>query len=119
MHRQSLFAVAAWLALAGAAPAHDLGANCKVEGGRVLVTAFFEDDTPARGAKVRVFDAQKQEVAAGQTDAEGRWACPAPPPGAYLVVVDAGGGHRADVDLTVPAAGGETVTAGVPREEHT
>jgi hypothetical protein len=86
----------------GGATAHALGADCTLRDGRVEVEAYYSDDTPARHATVRVRDANNELMAEGHTDEEGRWSFPAPPPGRYAVVVDAGAGHRTRVTLTVP-----------------
>jgi hypothetical protein len=103
--------------------AHSLGAECKVQGQRGEVEAFFSDDTAAPSAKVVVRDQAKVLVAEGTTDAEGRWTFARPAAGTYDVVVDAGGGHRATVTLIVPdPAAGQTVEAfnsGPSRAEFT
>ncbi|HEY8505923.1 MAG TPA: carboxypeptidase-like regulatory domain-containing protein [Gemmataceae bacterium] len=124
------------LGLAGAGPAlaHEVGAECTLRDGRVEVVAYFDDDTPARSAKVRVLDGRRETLAEGRTDEEGRWSFPAPPAGKYRVVVDAGAGHLAEVGVTVPPAvaspgvpgaaprvpeEGRTVSDGPTREEFT
>lgn len=101
--------------------AHSLGAECRLRGGRVEVEAYYDDDTPAGGATVRVLDADKREVATGRTDAQGRWTFAVPPPGAYTVIVDAGAGHRTTRKLTIPggAAAAGPVSDGPPRAEFT
>lgn len=103
----------ALLALMAASPvwAHGLGAECRLRGGQVEVTAYYDDDTPAAGARVRLLDERKQEVVAGRTDAQGRWALPAPAAGKYEVVVDAGAGHRTTRTLTVPAGAAASTDA--------
>lgn len=95
---------------------HALGVRAEVVAGQLTVSAFYDDDTPARDAKVQVFAAR--EVAAGRTDADGRWSTPAPPPGRYEIVVDAGAGHRAETDLVIPG-GEQPATAGAEREQFT
>jgi nickel transport protein len=108
----------ALLAVAGTASAHALGADCTLRGGRVEVEAYFSDDTDARGATVRVLDGQGKALAEGHTDERGRWSFPAPPPGRYTVVVDAGAGHLARVRLNVPgpADGRAAPAATVPAD---
>ena len=91
------------LLLAPPAGAHALGAECKVIGDRVALEAYYDDDTPARDATVRVEDADKNVVATGHTDREGRWSFARPQPGKYVVVVDAGAGHRTHLNVTIPA----------------
>jgi hypothetical protein len=95
-------AVLASLTAACPAGAHALGADCTLVGQKVQVEAFYEDNTPARKARVTVLDEGKAVVAEGRTDAKGCWTFPTPRPGRYRVVVEAGEGHRATVTLTVP-----------------
>jgi nickel transport protein len=83
--------------------AHALGAECSLKDGKVQVETFFDDDSPAIGARVQVTDEQDKIVAEGKTDALGLWSFPAPAAGKYVVIVDAGAGHRARTPITVPA----------------
>jgi hypothetical protein len=118
-------AVACLLMTPMAASAHKLDAECRLKDGKVHVEAYFEDNTPAQQALVRVLDAQKQEVIRQKTDAEGRCSFDAPAPGTYRVVVDAGEGHRAEQKMIIPGAAarqqpaGTRVSEGPPREEFT
>jgi hypothetical protein len=86
--------------------AHALGAEARFDpaDGKVHVEAYFDDDSPAVNAKVEVQDGQEKTVAAGKTDARGFWSFPAPAAGRYVVLVDAGAGHRARKPIEVPAA---------------
>src|SRR5947199_57600 len=86
------------------AEAHGLGAQVKISGARVELEAYYDDDTPARLAKVRVMGAAGEPLGEGRTDSEGRWSFATPPAGVYRVTVDAGAGHRKALDLTVPSA---------------
>ena len=88
--------------------AHHLGAECTLRGNKVEVEAFFDDNTPARNAKVSVLDAANQEVAHGRTDEKGHWAFSAAS-GRYQVLVDAGDGHAAKVAITIPAKPPESI----------
>src|SRR5947209_14726965 len=81
--------------------AHGLGAECKVNGSRVELEAYYDDNTPARDARVYVEDAEHQLLAAGRTDADGRWSFARPGAGAYRVIVDAGAGHRKELKFTL------------------
>jgi nickel transport protein len=117
--RAAAIAVLAWGVVAAPAWAHALGATVRVRDGRLTVEAYFADNTPARDARVTVFDSSDNQLADGRTDDDGRWGVAAPPAGSYRVVVDAGGGHRVRKTITVPAAAGETVSEGPPREEFT
>ncbi|MCI0683562.1 MAG: hypothetical protein L0Y71_15770 [Gemmataceae bacterium] len=85
---------------AGAA-AHGIDLEWKQIGERVTVEAFFDDDTPARDARVQILDAQKAVVASGKTDAQGKCSLPTPKPGKYQIVVDAGAGHRKQRPFTI------------------
>jgi nickel transport protein len=102
--RVVVLALSSLLVYALPASAHALGAECKLRGGRVEVEGYYDDNTPARDARVTVRDAAGQTVADGRTDDKGRWSFPAPEPGRYHVIVDAGAGHRAVVSVTVPEA---------------
>jgi hypothetical protein len=99
------------------AEAHGLGAECKLHGKRVELEAYFDDDTPARGATVRVEDVGRKAVAEGRTDAKGLWSFPRPQPGRYVVHVDAGAGHRTEVKVTIPE--GEERPGDEPAESGT
>lgn len=105
-------ALAAILALPGIVAAHALGLEAKLREGRVHVEGYFDDDTAAAGARVWVEDALKKKVTEGVMDDRGRWSFPAPAPGRYRVVVDAGDGHRASAHVTIPG----TPTAAEPGE---
>jgi hypothetical protein len=84
------------------AMAHRLGADCTIRGKDVQVEAFFSDNTSAKGARVSVLDSNKNSVVEGRTDDKGAWSFPAPEPGIYHVIVEAGNGHRADITIDVP-----------------
>jgi nickel transport protein len=122
---RTLFGHAVILLLLVASPAwaHNLGAECKIRGGRVELEAYFDDDTPARNAKVTLRDASSHVLVEGTTDHDGRWSIPVPKPGNYQVIVDAGDGHRHQQGLTVVdrgAATGSTIAGGGPsRDEFT
>jgi hypothetical protein len=104
MARIVLLTAVALVAPLGApeAAAHALGAECRIYGGRVVLEAYFSDDTPAPNAKVTVRDASGNTVATGVTDQDGRYSFPPPNPGSYTVVVDAGAGHEVKLSLNVP-----------------
>ena len=84
--------------------AHAVGVECKFKDGKVLVEAFYDDDTPAAKAKVEVVNAKDEIIAKDMTDNAGRWSFAAPAPGKYEVRVDAGAGHRATTSITIPGA---------------
>ena len=97
--------------------AHALGADCKVNGDRVELEAYYDDDTPARDANVRVQDARQHLVAEGRTDAEGRWSFARPGAGTYRVIVDAGAGHRKELTITLTANAGSPTATGTGSSE--
>lgn len=99
-----------FLCLGQHAGAHALGVECKLKGTKITVEAFFDDDTPARDAKVTVADAKKQTVSTGRTDANGNWTVDSPGPGKYRVTVDAGDGHLASANIVVPGAASSATT---------
>ena len=104
--RPALFVSAVVLGGLVAAPradAHALSGQCKLRGDKVELEAYFDDDSPAADAKVRVLDQGKKAIAEGRTDAKGRWTFARPSAGKYVVIVDAGAGHRAEVKMDVPA----------------
>jgi hypothetical protein len=120
--RAALLALLAGATLTGSASAHALGAECKLRDGRLVLEAYFDDDTAARDAVVRLLDAEDNVVAQGRTDDEGRWSCSAPEPGRYRVVVDAGAGHLAQLRLTIPKAdppAESAISEGPSRREFT
>ncbi|MFL5245970.1 MAG: carboxypeptidase-like regulatory domain-containing protein [Gemmataceae bacterium] len=82
--------------------AHRLGADCTIRGKNIQVEAFFGDNSPAKNAHISVVDGNKTSVAEGRTDDKGAWSFPAPVPGIYRVIVDAGYGHRAEIRIDVP-----------------
>lgn len=101
-----VYGLAAWVLLASpaVADAHAVGVEARLKDGRVIVEAFYDDDTAAGDARVVVTDPDGKVAVEGKTDKDGKWSFPAPPAGKYKVTVDAGAGHRAAVSLTIPAA---------------
>lgn len=99
----------------GAVGAHAVSLDARLKEGNVFVEAYFDDDAPARDAKVRVENEAKETIAEGRTDREGNWIFPMHAPGKYRVFLDAGDGHRANVSLRIPSPGEvEAVPASVP-----
>lgn len=121
----ALAAVGIAMTFASGADAHAVAAEAKLKDGRVTVEAFFDDNTPATDAKVVLLDETGATAAEGKTDNSGKWSIPAPAPGKYKVIVDAGAGHRASVALVIPApTPGDsspevTVSQGATRDEIT
>ncbi len=113
-HFSALFAI---LLFAARASAHDLGATARIERGRVFVETYFDDNSAPHDAHVIVTNGTGQVVAEGRTDGEGKWSFAVPPPGDYRLTIDAGGGHKTVVPLTVPGEGAGAVSHGPPRKE--
>ena len=107
------------LMLAAVAPvsAHAISAECQIRKDRVELEAYFNDDTPARHAKVVVTNSDQKAFAEGMTDDYGRWSFPTPGPGRYAVTVDAGDGHRVTVSLAVPETPGDTAASDGPSRD--
>lgn len=82
---------------------HGLLLKVQADAQGVRLEAFFDDDTPAERAKVRL-EQNGKLLAEGVTDAKGLWSHAALPSGEYLIIVDAGAGHRAEKRLTVGSA---------------
>lgn len=99
---------------------HGLLLKVQADTGGVRLEAFFDDDTPAEKAKVRL-EQNGKLLAEGVTDTKGLWNHAALPGGEYLVIVDAGAGHRAEKRFTAgSAAPPSTTPAPEPtREEMT
>jgi hypothetical protein len=105
------------------ARAHAVGMACRIEGPHIVVEAFYDDDSPAVRAKVRVLDGS-QEVGNGLTDEKGVWSFARPAPGHYSVQLDAGAGHRATQTIKVPPVAESPATPhalgnGASRQEFT
>jgi hypothetical protein len=90
------------LAVASPAHAHALRARWVVREGKLEVTASYDDESVPEGASVKLLDGNGTVVARGETDANGHWSCPAPGPGRYRLIVDAGAGHRTEKFLEAP-----------------
>src|SRR5262245_22398469 len=108
MHSRSLVLVAAAFVVATLAPgralAHDLRATVRLPGDAVVVLAYFDDDTPAEGAKVVITDAAGNDVASGKADDKGLCRLPKLGPGKYRAVVESAG-HRDEVEFPVESEG--------------
>jgi hypothetical protein len=114
-------ALLAWALQASLAHAHAVGMECRITGANVVVEAFYDDDSPAVRARVRVLAGDK-EIATGLTDEKGIWSFACPPPGQYTVELDAGAGHRATESITVPptvATPSVAIGNGSTRQEFT
>ena len=105
----ALLAIGTSAFLPNLAAAHALLVGCNLRDGKVEVEAFYDDDTPAPKARVKVVNAEEQFVAGGETDQKGRWSFAMPAPGKYVVVVNAGAGHRKEKTIELPARPDESM----------
>ena len=101
---RATLALAAVLLLPLSALAHGMGMDVKVNGPTVSISVYYDDDTPAAGAKVKVMNAAKEVILEGATDDKGAWAFPAPPPGEYTVRAKTDDGHAAKQTFAIPDA---------------
>lgn len=94
LHRIALStALAVVIACAGSVGAGDLDISYTLVRGHIVqVEVRNEDQTPAKGVKVSLFDADKKLIQEGKINADGEWSWPTPGPGSYEVVVDPGTG---------------------------
>ena len=93
--------------------AHKISAFVDVEDGNVSLVSYFSDGTPAKNAKVTVYDSKGNVVLTGRTNKEGEFDFKIKRSGKYRAVVLAELGHRAVVDFTVGApATSESKTTG-------
>lgn len=98
----SLVALSLFTTFVGQASAHAIGVECKLVDAEIKIEAYFDDDTPARQAKVTIRNEAKEVVKTGRTDKKGVLTIPRIPAGKYEVTVDAGSGHLATVTMNVP-----------------
>lgn len=112
-------AVLAMLLLPGPLFAHGLGVQARTAAGAMIVEGYFDDDTPAAGAKLTIANARGEEVLAGVLDAAGSWRAALPAAGQYRITIDAGDGHLAHTTIRIEDRTSATVSAGPSREEFT
>ncbi len=93
--------------------AHKISAFVDVEDGNVSLVSYFSDGTPAKNAKVTVYDSKGNVVLTGRTNKEGEFDFKIKKSGKYKAVVLAELGHRAVVNFTVgtPATSSRSKTS--------
>ncbi|MBL8822736.1 MAG: hypothetical protein JNJ77_09135 [Planctomycetia bacterium] len=79
---------------------HDLCAKVERQGNQLQIEAWFDNDTPADLANVRILQ-NDIVIRESKTDDRGLCTMPAPDPGKYVLQVHAGGGHRTEVAFTI------------------
>lgn len=80
--------------------AHALFLKAEKRQGKLYVEAWFDDDTPAQGATVKITQ-DGRLVGQGKTDERGVWTAECPPSGRYDIEATDGGGHRTHVIFTI------------------
>jgi hypothetical protein len=108
--RSSIVCVAAWVVVvvvagAGAARAHELGAEFRIADGRVAVETFYDDGSTAREVTVRVLDDRGAEVAREVTDDDGRCEFTELAAGTYQMVLEDAAEHFTTLRFSVSAGG--------------
>lgn len=93
---------------------HNLCAKVEIQGTNLRIEAWFDNETPADGAKVKLLS-NKKTLHEAVTDEKGFCSIPAPGAGNYSIDVNAGGGHRTEITFTIEAAVDEQ-TAGADKE---
>ena len=96
--------------------AHGMLMTAKIEGERIRIEVFFDDDTPADEAKIEVFNTEGTRIAEGTSDDHGVWFFPKPAPGRYSVKAT-NLGHAVQKTLTLSQESNDEVTP--TREEQT
>ncbi len=114
MKRLLVFVFSFLFVLTAQSFAHKISAFVDVEDGNVSLVSYFSDGTPAKNAKVTVYDSKGNVVLTGRTNKEGEFDFKIKKSGKYKAVVLAELGHRAVVDFTVgtPAGSSQSGTAG-------
>jgi hypothetical protein len=79
---------------------HKLCAKAEVLDNQLRVEAWFDNDEPAEGAKVRLLQGTTV-VQEGIADDRGLCFLKVPPTGTYVIDVNAGGGHRTEVNYAL------------------
>ena len=114
MKQITLFLVSFLLLFSSSSFAHKISAFVDVEDGNVSLVSYFSDGTPAKNAKVTVYDSKGNVVLTGKTNKEGEFDFKIKKNGNYKAVVLAELGHRAVVNFSVGSAG---TSAGLSNEK--
>ncbi|MER3415521.1 MAG: hypothetical protein C4297_04810 [Gemmataceae bacterium] len=111
-----LLAAVLVLVTGGHGLAHALVVRCDMAQGKLHAVVTYEDGTPAARAIVRLSDMDNRPLVESRTDTQGRCFLGEFPAGEYLLIVDAGAGHRIRKKLRLPLA--ETQTSLGERHKH-
>ncbi len=101
MLRYLVSTIAAILISSTPALAHRMLLSCTLKADRVIVEVFYDDDTPAQEASVKLGTSEENVIASGKTDERGNWSCPAPRSGTYVVWATSVG-HKAKGEIVIP-----------------
>jgi hypothetical protein len=85
---------------AATAEAHGLYVHTELRGNQLRIEAWFDDDTPAEKARVKIVSGTTV-IREGVTDEKGLWLTESLSPGKYQIQVDAGAGHRRDTEFNM------------------
>lgn len=104
------------------AGAHGLGIEARLRAGTLHLETYFDDNSPVAHAQVRLLNQENQTLVEAETNAEGLYSLPAPPPGIYRVEIHGVDGHFAKASLTIPetpVSDDTLVSEGLTRAERT
>jgi nickel transport protein len=76
------------------AHAHKVNIFAYVENGKIHTESYFPDGRKVEDGTIEVFDSQKQKVAEGKTDKQGKCVLPIPKKDDLTIVIDASMGHK-------------------------
>ncbi|MFZ3047146.1 MAG: carboxypeptidase regulatory-like domain-containing protein [Desulfatirhabdiaceae bacterium] len=74
--------------------AHKVNIFAYVEGGNIYTESYFPDGKPVESGTIEVFDSQKQKVASGMTDKDGKCVFPVPKKDDLTIFINASMGHK-------------------------
>lgn len=83
-----------WIVPVAPAHAHKVNIFAYVENGQIVTESYFPDGSKVEGGIVEIYDGQKQKVAEGKTDKEGKCTLPVPKKDDLTIVIDASMGHK-------------------------
>jgi len=80
--------------------AHKINVFYNIENGKIIISSYFSDGTPARNAKVKVIDEKTGKIIlTGKTNNKGEFSFKLLPPGNYEVIIKGELGHRAVTEI--------------------
>lgn len=94
--RTAALALLAWALMTGPALAHKVSLFAWVENGTVFTESKFSGGRAPKDSRVVVYDLTGNQLLEGATDAEGRFAFPAPAAAGIRITLAAGQGHLAE-----------------------